>query len=59
VSLVIDPAQVPPGSPVAVTADAGLRLKFWEDAVPSPTEAAGRASPARCAHGYRSIRARA
>jgi hypothetical protein len=36
VSLVIDPAQVPPGSPVAVTADAGLRLKFWEDAVPAP-----------------------
>jgi hypothetical protein len=36
VSLVIDPAQVPPGSPVAVTADAGLRLKFWEDAVPEP-----------------------
>ena len=36
VSLVIDPTQVPPGSPVAVTADAGLRLKFWEDAVPAP-----------------------
>jgi hypothetical protein len=36
VSLVIDPVQAPPGSPVAVTADAGLRLKFWEDAVPEP-----------------------
>ena len=36
VSLVIDPAQVPPGTPVAVTADAGLRLKFWEDTVPEP-----------------------
>ena len=36
VSLVIDPAQVPPGSPVAVTADAGLRLKFWADVVPEP-----------------------
>jgi hypothetical protein len=36
VSLVIDPVQVPPGSPVAVTADAGLRLKFWQDTVPEP-----------------------
>ena len=36
VSLVIDPAQVPPGSPVEVTADAGLRLKFWQDTVPEP-----------------------
>ena len=36
VSLVIDPARVPPGTPVSVTADAGLRLKFWEDAVPTP-----------------------
>jgi hypothetical protein len=37
VSLVIDPAQVPPGTPVTVTADAGLRLKFWGgDAVPEP-----------------------
>jgi hypothetical protein len=36
VSLVIDPAQVPPGMPVRVSADPGLRLKFWEDAVPEP-----------------------
>jgi len=37
VSLVIDPAQVPPGTRVTVTADAGLRLKFWgENAVPEP-----------------------
>ena len=36
VSLVIDPAQVPPGSAVEVTADAGLRLKFWQDTVPEP-----------------------
>jgi hypothetical protein len=36
VSLVIDPARVPPGSPVTVTADAGLRLKLWADAVPEP-----------------------
>ena len=36
VSLVIDPAQVPPGTPVTVTADAGLRLKFWRDPVPEP-----------------------
>jgi hypothetical protein len=36
VSLVIDPAQVPPGSPVDVTADAGLRLRVWQDAVPEP-----------------------
>ena len=39
VSLVIDPAQVPPGTPVIVTADAGLRLKFWEEAVPEPNRA--------------------
>jgi hypothetical protein len=36
VSLVIDPAQVPPCSPVEVTADAGLRLKLWQDTVPEP-----------------------
>jgi hypothetical protein len=36
VSLVIDPAQVPPGTPVTVTADAGLRLKLWEEVVPEP-----------------------
>jgi hypothetical protein len=37
VSLVIDPAQVPRGTPVAVTADVGLRLKFWGgDVVPPP-----------------------
>jgi hypothetical protein len=36
VSLVIDPGQVPPGTPVAVAADAGLRLKLWEEVVPEP-----------------------
>jgi hypothetical protein len=37
VSLLIDPAQIPPGTPVDVTADAGLRLKFWgEPVVPEP-----------------------
>src|SRR4051812_6127775 len=36
VSLVIDPARVPPATPVSVSADPGLRLKFWEDAVPEP-----------------------
>ena len=36
VSLVIDPAQVPPGTPVTAAADAGLRLKLWEEFVPQP-----------------------
>ena len=36
VSLVIDPAQVPPGTRVTVTADAGLRLKLWDEVVPEP-----------------------
>ena len=36
VSLVIDPAQVPPGTPVSVSSDPGLRLKLWADAVPEP-----------------------
>ncbi len=36
VSLVIDPARIPPGTPVSVTADAGLRLKLWDDTVPEP-----------------------
>jgi hypothetical protein len=37
VSLLIDPAQIPPGTPVSVTADAGLRLRFWGDpTVPEP-----------------------
>jgi hypothetical protein len=36
VSLVFDPAQIPPGTPVAISADPGLRLKLWEDAVPEP-----------------------
>ena len=37
VSLLIDPAQIPPGTPVAVAADAGLRLRFWgEPIVPDP-----------------------
>lgn len=37
VSLLIDPAQVPPGTPVTIAADAGLRLRFWGgDAVPEP-----------------------
>ena len=36
-SLLVDPAQIAPGTPVAVTADAGLRLKFWGEAVvPEP-----------------------
>jgi hypothetical protein len=36
VSLVIDPAQVPPGTRVEVSTDAGLRLKLWDDVVPEP-----------------------
>jgi hypothetical protein len=36
VSLVIDPAQVPPGARVEVTTDPGLRLKLWDDVVPPP-----------------------
>jgi hypothetical protein len=37
VSLLIDPAQVPPGTLVTIAADAGLRLRFWGgDAVPEP-----------------------
>ena len=37
VSLLIDPAQVPPGTAVTVTADTGLRMKFWgDDVVPEP-----------------------
>jgi hypothetical protein len=37
VSLLIDPAQVPPGTPIAIAADAGLRLRFWGgDTVPEP-----------------------
>ena len=36
VSLVIDPARVPPGTPVEVTADTGLRLKLWRETVPQP-----------------------
>ena len=37
VSLVVDPQQIPPGTPVTVTADAGLRLKLWnEPIVPEP-----------------------
>ena len=34
VSLVIDPARVPPGTLVSVSADPGLRLKFWQDGGP-------------------------
>jgi hypothetical protein len=41
VSLVIDPAQVPPGTRVEVSTDPGLRLKLWDDIVPEPTAAAG------------------
>jgi hypothetical protein len=36
VSLVIDPAQVPPGTRVEVSTDPGLRLKLWDDVVPEP-----------------------
>jgi hypothetical protein len=37
VSLLIDPAQIVPGTPVTLTSDAGLRLKFaGEPVVPEP-----------------------
>jgi hypothetical protein len=36
VSLVFDPAQIPPGTPVTVSADPGVRLKLWEENVPEP-----------------------
>jgi hypothetical protein len=36
VSLVIDPARVPPGTPVEVTADSGLRFALWQQSVPEP-----------------------
>jgi hypothetical protein len=36
VSLLFDPARIAPGTPVAVLADAGLRLKLWEEIVPEP-----------------------
>jgi hypothetical protein len=36
VSLVFDPARIVAGTPVSVLADAGLRLRLWEDTVPAP-----------------------
>ena len=36
VSLLFDPARIAPGTPVAVLADAGLRLKLSADTVPEP-----------------------
>src|SRR4051794_37675331 len=36
VSLVFAPAQIPPGTPVTVSADPGVRLKLWEENVPEP-----------------------
>jgi hypothetical protein len=36
VSLLFDPARIAPGTPVRVLADAGLRLKLWEEIVPEP-----------------------
>ena len=36
VSLLFDPALVPPGTPVGVLADPGLSLKLWADVVPEP-----------------------
>jgi hypothetical protein len=36
VSLLFDPEQVPPGSPIVVVADAGLSLRLWKDVVPEP-----------------------
>jgi hypothetical protein len=36
VSLVFDPAQIPPGTAVTVSADPGVRLKLWADTVPEP-----------------------
>jgi hypothetical protein len=36
VSLLFDPAYISAGTPVTVIADAGLRLKLWEEAVPAP-----------------------
>jgi hypothetical protein len=35
-SLVIDPERVPPGTPVGLAADAGLRVRVRGDAVPPP-----------------------
>ena len=34
VSIVFDPARIPPGTPVTVSADPGVRLKLWEETVP-------------------------
>jgi hypothetical protein len=37
VSLVVDASQIPPGTPIAVAADAGLRLSLPDAVVPEPT----------------------
>jgi hypothetical protein len=36
VSLLIDPARVPPGTPVHVAVDQGLGINLWSEAVPEP-----------------------
>jgi hypothetical protein len=36
VSLLFDPARVPPGTPIDVATDPGLSLSFWRDEVPAP-----------------------
>jgi hypothetical protein len=36
VSLIFDPARVPPGTPIDVATDPGLSLSLWRDEVPAP-----------------------
>jgi hypothetical protein len=36
ISLLFDPARVPPGTPIEVAADAGLHVGLWADVVPEP-----------------------
>jgi hypothetical protein len=36
VSLLFDPTRIPPGTPIVVAADAGLRLGLWRQDVPEP-----------------------
>ena len=36
VSLIFDPARVPPGTPIEVATDPGLSLSLWRDEVPVP-----------------------
>jgi len=35
-SLIFDPARVPPGTPIDVATDPGLSLSLWRDEVPAP-----------------------